>query len=73
MLGLAVADSRNILPDERERLAARGGTLLLETIRGSHADCYRNTAEITAAMRDFYQNGFPGIPGREIAEEGEVA
>ncbi|MGY9070633.1 alpha/beta fold hydrolase [Streptomyces sp. CAS3] len=74
VLVLAGADSRNILPDERERLAARGGgTLRLETIRGSHADCYRNTAEITAMMRDFYQNGFPGIPGREIAEEGEVA
>ncbi|MFH8338391.1 alpha/beta fold hydrolase [Streptomyces sp. AM6-12] len=74
VLVLAGADSRNILPGERERLAARaGGMLRVETVRGSHADCYRNTTEITSVMRDFYRTAFPGIPGKENAEKGEAA
>ena len=60
VLVLAAAESRNILADERERLSRRdSASLRLEFIRGSHADCHRNTDEITSVMRDFYRDHFP--------------
>ncbi len=74
VLVLAGADSRNILPGERERLAGRGGgALRLETIRGSHADCHRNTEEITSLMRDFYRDRFAVFSGNGNGGEGKVA
>ncbi|MFF4356471.1 alpha/beta fold hydrolase [Streptomyces sp. NPDC001604] len=60
LLVLAAADSTNILPDERERLSQRDSALFrLEFIEGSHADCHRNTGEITSALRAFYEDHFP--------------
>ncbi|QHC24542.1 alpha/beta fold hydrolase [Streptomyces sp. GS7] len=68
VLVLAAADSRNIPADERERLSHRDGkALAVETIRGSHADCYRNTDQIASAMRDFYSGQFPGTDEKENA------
>ncbi|WP_330458929.1 alpha/beta hydrolase [Streptomyces sp. NBC_00820] len=59
VLVLAAAESRNILADERDRLARRDDAFLrLERIQGAHADCHRNTDEITAAMRAFYRDRF---------------
>ncbi|MEU6325762.1 alpha/beta hydrolase [Streptomyces sp. NPDC047049] len=64
VLVLAGTDSGNLLAGERERLSGRsGGMLRLETIRGSHADCYRNTEEIASVMREFYRDHFAGISG----------
>ncbi|MGW7427335.1 alpha/beta fold hydrolase [Streptomyces sp. NPDC054813] len=62
LLVLAAADSRNILSDEQERLSRRDSALFrMEFIKGSHADCYRNTDEITSAMRAFYRDQFPAV------------
>jgi pimeloyl-ACP methyl ester carboxylesterase len=56
VLVLAARDSRNILPDERSRLAARESELFsLAFIDGDHADCYRNTEEMAAVLREFYR------------------
>jgi pimeloyl-ACP methyl ester carboxylesterase len=56
VLVLAARDSRNILPDERGRLAARESELFsLAFIDGDHADCYRNTEEMAAVLREFYR------------------
>ncbi|MFI1202997.1 alpha/beta hydrolase [Streptomyces sp. BHT-5-2] len=68
VLLLAAADSHNILADERERLSDRGGrALAVETIQGSHADCYRNTDQLASAMRDFYRGRFAGTDEKENA------
>ncbi|RPF35131.1 alpha/beta fold hydrolase [Streptomyces sp. TLI_185] len=62
VLVLAAAGSRNILADEQERLSRRdSASLRLEIIHGSHADCYRNTGEITSAMRVFYRDHFSAV------------
>lgn len=56
VLVLAARDSPNIGADERRRLAAReSGLFSLAFTDGDHADCYANTGEITAVLRDFYR------------------
>ncbi|MET9363833.1 alpha/beta fold hydrolase [Streptomyces sp. NPDC006632] len=69
VLVLAAAESPNIPADERERLSRRDSALFsLEFIRGTHADCHRNTGEITSAMRDFYLRHFDGTNEKESVE-----
>ncbi|MFI8350681.1 alpha/beta fold hydrolase [Streptomyces sp. NPDC085596] len=66
VLVLAAEGSANIAADERERLSRRDSAhFSLKFIEGTHADCHRNTDEITFAMRDFYRNHFGGTNGRD--------
>ncbi|MFG2986629.1 alpha/beta fold hydrolase [Streptomyces sp. NPDC048258] len=68
VLALAAEESPNIPPDERERLSRRdSASFSLKFIEGTHADCHRNTDEITSAMRDFYRNHFGGTSEKESA------
>ncbi|MCX5383341.1 alpha/beta fold hydrolase [Streptomyces sp. NBC_00083] len=68
VLVLAAEGSPNIPAGERERLSRRDSAhFSLAFIEGTHADCHRNTDEITSAMRAFYLHHFGGTNEKESA------